>query len=70
MVFRAKITVIYSFVKAHLDLDKFNFVRDSKDVYIEVCNEELAEAIERLNELECKKCKLSRDLISLFNKYY
>lgn len=52
MMYRAKITRIYSFVEDHYNLRDYDIVTDSKDYYIEVYNEKEAEVLEKLNSLE------------------
>lgn len=52
MVYRAKITNIIDLVEDYINIDLFTQVRDTKDLYIEVKSEELAEILESLN-----KCK-------------
>lgn len=68
MVYRAKITRIYSWVESHYNLKKFNIVRDSKDGYIELKNEDEAELIEKLNKLEEESSKLKLEWYEKFGE--
>ena len=49
MVYRAKITRIQSWVENHSNINAFTMVRDAKDVYIEVKDEDEAELLESIN---------------------
>ena len=55
MVYRAKITRIWSTIETYYNLKLYTIVYDKKDAYIEVDNEEEAELIERLNKLEIER---------------
>lgn len=61
MVYRAKITKIQSWVEDHYNTNLYNLVKDAKDVYIEVDNEEEAILLEVIN-------KKTKELIDLKNK--
>lgn len=61
MVYRAKITKIQSWVEDHYNTNLYNLVKDAKDVYIEVGNEEEAILLEVIN-------KKTKELIDLKNK--
>jgi len=52
MVYRAKITKIQSWVESNYNMNAYTFVRDAKDVYIEVKDEDEAELLENMNRLE------------------
>lgn len=67
MVYRAKITRIWSTIETYYNLKKYNIVRDEKDAYIEVDNVDEAELIERLNRLETERCKTLLTLIEKIN---
>ena len=67
MVHRAKITRIWSTIESVYNLKKYNILRDMKDAYIEVDNEEEAELIERLNRLETERLKTLLTLIEKRN---
>lgn len=54
MVYRAKITKIVSYIDTVYSLNRFNRVKDSKDIYIEVPTENEAELIELINETQTK----------------
>ncbi len=49
MVYRAKITKIQSWVESNYNIDFYTMVRDAKDVYIEVKDEDEAELLESIN---------------------
>jgi hypothetical protein len=49
MVYRAKITKIQSWVESNYNMNAYTFVRDAKDVYIEVKDEDEAELLESIN---------------------
>lgn len=51
MKYRAKITNIRVWAAQYLQESKYPRVRDEKDIYVEVDNEEAAESIEYLNKL-------------------
>lgn len=69
MVYRAKITRIWSTIESYYNLKNYNIVRDTKDAYIEVDNEEEAELIEHLNRLETERCKTLLTLIEKRNNH-
>ena len=58
MVYRVKITKIQSWVERNYNINAYNFVRDKKDVYIEVKDEDEAELLENMNRLEEQQLKL------------
>ena len=58
MVYRAKITKIQSWVESNYNMNAYTFVRDAKDVYIEVKDEDEAELLENMNRLEEQQLKL------------
>ena len=58
MVYRAKITKIQSWVEDYYSMNAYKFVRDKKDVYIEVKDEDEAELLEEINRLEEQQVKL------------
>ena len=58
MVYRAKITKIQSWVEINYNMNAYTFVRDAKDVYIEVKDEDEAELLENMNRLEEQQLKL------------
>ena len=49
MVYRAKITRIQSWVENHYNTNAYTIVRDAKDVFIEVKDENEAELLESIN---------------------
>lgn len=49
MVYRAKITKIQSWIDDHYNINVYTKVRDAKDVYIEVKDEDEAELLESIN---------------------
>ncbi len=54
MVYRAKCTHIISTLEGMINFRNYNFVKDCQDTYIEVCDEDLAEQIELLEETTVK----------------
>ena len=58
MVYFAKITKIQSWVESNCNMNAYTFVRDAKDVYIEVKDEDEAELLENMNRLEEQQLKL------------
>lgn len=52
MKYRAKITSIEAWVKDLYSVNAFNYVKDKKEVYIEVANEDEAELLESINKSE------------------
>lgn len=50
MVYRAKITKIQSWVEDHYNINAYAMVRDAKEVYIEVKDEDEAELLESINK--------------------
>lgn len=49
MVYRAKITKIQAWVETNYNINAYTMVRDAKDVYIEVKDEDEAELLESIN---------------------
>lgn len=49
MVYRAKITNVLSWVENHYNMNAYTMVRDVKDTYIEVKDEDEAELLESIN---------------------
>lgn len=49
MVYRAKITKIQAWVESNYNINAYTMVRDAKDVYIEVKDENEAELLESIN---------------------
>ena len=58
MVYRAKITKIQAWVESNYNMNAYTFVRDAKDGYIEVKDEDEAELLENMNRLEEQQLKL------------
>lgn len=58
MVYRAKITKIQSWVENMYSLNAYTYVKDAKDVYIEVKDEDEAELLESINKMEEKRIEL------------
>lgn len=58
MVYRAKITKIQSWVEENYNVNAYTFVRDAKDVYIEVNDEDEADLLESINKIEEKLVEL------------
>ena len=63
MVYRAKITKIQSWFESHYNINAYTIVRDAKDVYIEVDNEDEAELLESIN-------KKQEELLNLTSQWY
>ena len=63
MVYRAKITKIQSWVEEHYNINLYHLVRDAKDVYIEVDDEDEAELLESIN-------KKQEQMLSLKAQWY
>lgn len=63
MVYRAKITEIQSWVENHYNLKCYTIVRDAKDVYIEVKNENEAELLELINSEQKKLLLLKKQCL-------
>lgn len=59
MVYRAKITKIQGWVEDHYNLNAYTIVRDAKDVYIEVYDEDEAELLEMLNRYQGQWLRLA-----------
>lgn len=66
MVYRAKISKIQSWVADHYNTHYFRIVRDAKDVYIEVKDEDEAELLESINR---KQEELLQLKAKLYEKY-
>lgn len=67
MKYRAKITKIQGWVEEHYNLNAYTFVKDAKDVYIEVDNEDEAELLESLEKIERQRFAT---ILEWYNKYY
>lgn len=52
MVYIAKITYILSWVEKRYNINDYTMVRDAKDTYIEVKDEDEAELLESINRKE------------------
>ena len=63
MVYRAKITEIQSWVENNYNLNCYTIVRDAKDVYIEVKNENEAELLELINSEQKKLLLLKKQCL-------
>lgn len=66
MMYRAKITKIQSWVESNYNMNAYALVRDQKDTYIEVSNEDEADLLELINRAEESKEQLKRRLIERF----
>lgn len=69
MMYRAKITRIFSFVESHYNLKKYTIVRDPKDTYLEVNSEDEAELLEKLNQLETERIKTEIFLYEILGRF-
>ena len=63
MMYRAKITRIQSWIESHYNINKYHLVKDAKDVYIEVKDENEAEHLEQMN-------KKQEEMLKLQEKWY
>lgn len=63
MVYRAKITKIQAWVENHYNINAYTMVRDAKDVYIEVDDEDEAELLESINRKQ-------KELLLLKEQWY
>lgn len=68
MVYRAKITSIQAWVAANYNMNAYPHVRDAKDVYIEVMDENEAELLENMNRNQENWYRLLRLWIDLYEK--
>lgn len=68
MVYRAKITKIQSWVENYYNLNYYTTVRDAKDVYIEVMDEDEAELLETLNRNQEQWLQLTQQWHMKFEK--
>ena len=68
MVYRAKITKIQAWVESNYNMNAYTFVRDAKDVYIEVKDEDEAELLENMNRLEEQQLKLKFSWIKKYGQ--
>lgn len=66
MIYRAKITKIQSWVEEHYNINAYTIVRDQRDVYIEVKDEDEAELLESINR---KQQELLLLIAQWFEKY-
>lgn len=66
MMYRAKITKIQAWVESNYNMNAYSFVRDQKDIYIEVSTDDEAELLEAINHAEERTELLKRRLIEKF----
>lgn len=66
MVYRAKITKVQAWVESNYSINAYTFVRDAKDVYIEVQDADEAELLENMNRLEEQQLKLKNQWIDKY----
>lgn len=66
MVYRAKITKIQNWVEDHYNIDYYTIVKDAKDVYIEVKDEDEAELLESINRKQEEQLNLK---VQWYTKY-
>lgn len=59
MVYRAKITKIRAWVENHYNTNEYMMVRDAKDVYIEVDDEDEVELLESINDKQAELLSLA-----------
>lgn len=60
MVYRAKITKIQRWVESHYTNEDYAIVRDEKDWYIELNNEDEAELVESINRKQEELLRLMK----------
>ena len=70
MVYRAKITKIQNWVENHYDFNAYTTVRDAKDVYIEVKDEDEAELLESINRKQEELLKMQMDWYQKYDNEY
>lgn len=63
MVYRAKITKIQAWIEDHYNTHAYTNVRDARDVYIEVMDEDEAELLESINRKQ-------EELLFLKDRWY
>ena len=63
MPYRAKITSIIPWIDSNFNLNKYNRVKDLRDVYIEVNDIDMADDIESLNKLCQNEIKLKNKIL-------
>lgn len=61
MMYRAKITQIQAWIENHYNTNVYSLVKDAKDVYIEVRNEDEAEYLEQMNRTQGEMLVLEYD---------
>lgn len=61
MMYRARITRIQSWIENHYNTNMYHLVKDAKDVYIEVRDEDEAEQLELMNKKQEELLKLQYD---------
>lgn len=66
MMYRAKITKIQAWVESNYNMNAYTFLHDSKDVYIEVKDDDEAELLENMNRLEEQQLKLKNQWIEKY----
>lgn len=69
MKYRAKITAIQFWVENHYNTNKHMIVKDAKDTYIEVDNEEEAMRLEELNKARVLERKLKLEIVNSYNRW-
>ena len=60
MKYRAKVTKICSWVENNYNVNRYPLIHDSKDYYIEVDDEDEAELLENINELQEQKLSIQK----------
>lgn len=66
MMYRAKITRIQPWIEDHYNTNLYYLVKDAKDVYIEVSNEDEAEHLEQMNKKQDELLKLQYDWLEKY----
>lgn len=68
MKYRAKITNIRVWAAQYLRESKYPRVRDEKDIYVEVDDEDTADAIQYLNSLRREERKAKAKILAMLRK--
>ena len=66
MMYRAKITKIRAWIESNYNLNTIHIVKDAKDYYLELKDEEEAELIEKINRTQTTLLELTNEW---FQKY-
>lgn len=67
MTYRAKITNIRAWIESHYNLNTMHTVKDAKDFYIELRDEDEAELIEKINRAQTTLLELTNEWFEKYN---